>query len=59
MPMPFKSHFRGFQPLFEELSYRGHNVAVASSFPLVRPIVNYMNIYEKRGRGRPKRGEGM
>lgn len=44
MPMPIKSHFRGFQPLFEELSHRGHNVTVVSSFPLDRPVVNYTDI---------------
>ncbi|CAI6351634.1 unnamed protein product [Macrosiphum euphorbiae] len=44
MPLPIKSHFRGFQPLFEELAHRGHNVTVASSFPLDRPIVNYTDI---------------
>jgi len=53
MPLPIKSHFRGFQPLFEELAHRGHNVTVASSFPLDRPIVNYTDvgpfIHKKRG----------
>lgn len=44
VPMPIKSHFRGFQPLFEELSHRGHNVTVASSFPLDKPIANYTDI---------------
>ncbi|XP_060866657.1 UDP-glycosyltransferase UGT4-like isoform X2 [Metopolophium dirhodum] len=44
MPLPIKSHFRGFQPLFEELAHRGHNVTVASSFPLDRQIVNYTDI---------------
>lgn len=44
MPLPIKSHFRGFQSLFEELSHRGHNVTVASSFPLDRPIVNYTDL---------------
>jgi len=44
MPLPIKSHFRGFQSLFEELSHRGHNVTVASSFPLVRPVVNYTDL---------------
>lgn len=44
MPLPIKSHFRGFQPLFEELSRRGHNVTVASSYPLDRPIANYTDI---------------
>lgn len=53
MPLPCKSHFRGFQPLFKELSHRGHNVTVASSFPLDHPIANYTDIgpfvYEERG----------
>lgn len=44
MPMPFKSHFRGFQPLFEELSRRGHNVTVVSSYPQNRQIANYTEI---------------
>lgn len=44
MPMPTKSHFRGFRPLFEELSRRGHNVTVASSFPLDRPMANYTDV---------------
>lgn len=44
MPMPIKSHFRGFQPLFEELSHRGHNVTVVSSFPLDHPVDNYTDI---------------
>lgn len=43
-PLPIKSHFRGFQPLFIELSRRGHNVTVASSFPLDKPIENYTDI---------------
>ncbi|XP_022181877.1 UDP-glucuronosyltransferase 2C1-like isoform X2 [Myzus persicae] len=44
MPIPFRSHFHGFQPLFEELSHRGHNVTVVSSFPQNRQIANYTDI---------------
>lgn len=44
MPLPFKSHIRGFQPLFEELTYRGHNVTVVSSYPQNRQIANYTDI---------------
>ncbi|XP_060876406.1 UDP-glycosyltransferase UGT4-like isoform X1 [Metopolophium dirhodum] len=44
MPMPFKSHVRGYQPLFEELSRRGHNVTVVSSYPQNRQITNYTDI---------------
>lgn len=44
MPMPFKSHFRGFQPLFEELSHRGHNVTVASQFRQDGKIANYTDV---------------
>lgn len=44
VPMPIKSHFRGFQPLFEELSRRGHNVTVASSYPLDSPVANYTDV---------------
>lgn len=44
MPLPFKSHIRGFQPLFEELTHRGHNVTVVSSYPQNRQIANYTDI---------------
>ncbi|KAE9532193.1 hypothetical protein AGLY_010395 [Aphis glycines] len=44
MPLPIKSHVRGFQPLFQELSNRGHNVTVVSSFPLDHPVANYTDI---------------
>jgi len=43
-PMPFKSHFRGFQPLFKELASRGHNLTVVSTFPLKTPLPNYTDI---------------
>lgn len=43
-PMPFKSHFRGFQPLFKELASRGHNLTVVSIFPLKTPMPNYTDI---------------
>lgn len=43
-PMPFKSHFRGFQPLFKELAGRGHNLTVVSTFPLQKSIENYTDI---------------
>jgi len=43
-PMPFKSHFRGFQPLFKELASRGHNLTVVSTFPLKIPTPNYTDI---------------
>lgn len=43
-PMPFKSHFNGFQPLFKELASRGHNLTVVSTFPLKKPIKNYFDI---------------
>lgn len=43
-PMPFKSHFRGFQPLFKELAGRGHNLTVVSIFPLKTPLENYTDI---------------
>lgn len=43
-PMPFKSHFRGFQPLFKELADRGHNLTVVSTFPLKKPSANYTDI---------------
>ncbi|XP_025193839.1 UDP-glucuronosyltransferase 2C1-like [Melanaphis sacchari] len=43
-PMPFKSHFRGFQPLFKELANRGHNLTVVSTFPLKTPLQNYTDI---------------
>jgi len=45
MPMPLKSHFGGFQPMFEELAQRGHNVTVVSSFPLKdRRVPNYTDV---------------
>jgi len=43
-PMPFKSHFRGFQPLFKELADRGHNLTVVSTFPLQKPLQNYTDV---------------
>lgn len=43
-PMPFKSHFRGFQPLFKELVRRGYNLTVVSAFPLKTPVENYTDI---------------
>lgn len=43
-PMPFKSHFSGFQPLFKELARRGHNLTVVSIFPLKTPLPNYTDI---------------
>jgi len=43
-PMPFKSHFSGFQPLFKELVSRGHNLTVVSMFPLKTPLANYTDI---------------
>lgn len=45
MPMPLKSHVFGFQPMFEELARRGHNVTVVSSFPLTgRRVANYTDV---------------
>lgn len=43
-PLPFKSHFTGFQPLFKELGNRGHNITVVSQFPLKNPSANYTDI---------------
>lgn len=43
-PMPFKSHFRGFQPLLKELASRGHNLTVVSTFPLTKSLANYTDI---------------
>jgi len=43
-PMPFKSHFTGFRPLFKELASRGHNLTVVSTFPLKTPLSNYTDI---------------
>lgn len=43
-PLPIPSHFRGFEPLFTELAYRGHNVTVVSHFPKSTPVVNYTDI---------------
>ena len=33
-PLPAHSHFKSFQPLFEELIKRGHNVTLISSHKL-------------------------
>lgn len=57
VPMPVKSHFRGFQPLFEELARRGHNVTVVSSYPLDSPVANYTDVgpFVTKTRGSPVR----
>ncbi|XP_065217119.1 UDP-glycosyltransferase UGT4-like [Planococcus citri] len=34
MPLPARSHFRSFQPLFEELIKRGHNITLVSGHTL-------------------------
>lgn len=47
MPLPLKSHVGGFQPLFEELARRGHNVTVVSAYPLAaagRRVANYTDV---------------
>lgn len=43
-PLPIPSHFNGFEPLFTELAYRGHNVTVVSHYPKSIPIANYTDI---------------
>ncbi|XP_050423741.1 UDP-glycosyltransferase UGT4-like [Adelges cooleyi] len=43
-PLPVKSHIRGFQPLFEQLAQRGHNVTVLSCFPVNGTIPNYTDV---------------
>lgn len=54
MPMPLKSHFGGFQPMFEELANRGHNVTVVSSFPLAnRRVPNYTDVNVTPQQGLP------
>lgn len=54
MPMPLKSHFSGFQPMFEELARRGHNVTVVSAFPLKdRRVPNYTDVDVMPSRGVP------
>lgn len=55
MPMPLKSHVGGFQPMFEELARRGHNVTVVSSFPLAnRRVPNYTDVDVTPARGLPE-----
>ncbi|VVC33706.1 UDP-glucuronosyl/UDP-glucosyltransferase [Cinara cedri] len=46
VPMPMKSHFGGFRPMFEELARRGHNITVVSSFPSTAGgrIANYTDV---------------
>ena len=39
-----KSHFDVFEPYFEELAARGHQIHVISHFPRKRPIPNYKDI---------------
>ncbi|CAG4949307.1 unnamed protein product [Colias eurytheme] len=39
-----KSHHMVFEPLLKELSKRGHQVTVASFFPLQNPPANYTNV---------------
>ena len=34
VPLSFASHFKSFQPLFEEIVEQGHNVTLISTFPL-------------------------
>lgn len=54
MPMPLKSHIGGFQPMFEELARRGHNVTVVSSFPMVnRSVPNYTDVDVTPEKGLP------
>ncbi|KAL5242631.1 hypothetical protein ACI65C_010041 [Semiaphis heraclei] len=55
MPMPLKSHIGGFQPMFEELARRGHNVTVVSSFPMVnRSVPNYTDVDVTPEKGLPE-----
>lgn len=39
-----KSHFDAYEPYFEELAARGHQILVISHFPRQRPIPNYKDI---------------
>ncbi|CAG4949310.1 unnamed protein product [Colias eurytheme] len=43
-PHPGKSHHMVFDPLLRQLALRGHQVTVASFFPLKKPIANYTDI---------------
>ncbi|CAG4949313.1 unnamed protein product [Colias eurytheme] len=43
-PHPGKSHHMVFDPLLKQLAQRGHQVTVASFFPLKEPIANYTDI---------------
>lgn len=44
VPMPLKSHFGGFRPMFEELARRGHNVTVVSSFPSAAANYTFVDV---------------
>ncbi|XP_052750324.1 UDP-glycosyltransferase UGT5-like [Galleria mellonella] len=37
---PLRSHYMAFQPLFRELSKRGHNVTIMNHFPDKEPLTN-------------------
>uniref|UniRef100_A0A1Y1LL43 UDP-glucuronosyltransferase n=1 Tax=Photinus pyralis TaxID=7054 RepID=A0A1Y1LL43_PHOPY len=44
-PFTGRSHFLIFEPLLKELSRRGHEVTVMSSFPLRNPPPGYTDVY--------------
>ncbi|XP_050519783.1 UDP-glucosyltransferase 2-like isoform X2 [Daktulosphaira vitifoliae] len=43
-PSPWKSHVVSFEPLFFELSNRGHNVTIVTKFPAKNPPPNYNQV---------------
>lgn len=47
VPSTFKSHVVSFQPLFLELTHRGHNLTVVTQFPVKNPPINYTEIIIK------------
>jgi len=49
-PLPIYSHFSGFDPLFLELTNRGHNVTVVSPFyPKENLSFTYTHVPVPRG----------
>lgn len=43
-PFPGRSHWIVMEPLFQELSARGHKLTVFSAFPQNKPLANYTDV---------------
>ncbi|KAL1461766.1 hypothetical protein WDU94_013638 [Cyamophila willieti] len=44
LPLPLWSHYQQFQPLWETLAQRGHQVTVYNAFPPTKPIPNFKHV---------------